>query len=393
MTGRRSFLAAAGATALSQTRVAGANERLRFGVIGSGARGVFHARRLSRRNDAEVAVVCDVYRPRAEEGRQKSNPKADLTQDYRRVLERKDIDAVVVSVSDHWHTPVLLDALDAGKDVFLEKPMTWRMEEGDRIVQAVKRTRRVVQVGTQQKSGPHFLEAKQRFFDSGLIGKVALVRTYWVGNRGFFRHPPKDFVYRADELDWGLFQGRAPKRPFDAQRYFGWTMFQDYSTGQPGGVFTHTVDTAHMMLGLGAPSAVVALGGSHEFPDDRDTPDTISILAEYPQKVTLTADATQSSPRDAVDVEFHGSGGVLNIFRSGYRFQSKDAGAPAIEVKGIDADGPHMDNFINAVRARKQPNCDVVYSHYVTSVCHMGNLSYFGRKRVDWNPAWNVQPL
>ncbi len=390
---RRELLVVAGSSALSQTMVAGANDRIRFGMIGAGSRGSFHARRLALRSDAEVVALCDVYQTRAEAARQQAKVKADVVKDYRRILERKDIDAVVVSVSDHWHTPVLLDALNSGKDVFLEKPMTWRIEEGNDIIKAVNRTGRMVQVGTQQKSGPHFLEAKQRFFDSGLIGKVSLVRTYWIGNRGFFRHAPKDFVYKPDELDWNLFQGRAPKRPFDPQRYFGWTMFQDYSTGQPGGVFTHTVDTAHMMLGLGAPSAVVALGGNFEFSDDRDTPDTISVLVEYPQKVTLTADATQSSPRDIVDVEFHGSGGVLNIFRSGYRFQSKDAGVPVIEVKGVDADGPHMTNFMNSVRSRKQPNADVAYSHYVTSICHMGNMSYFGRRRVDWNPAWNVEAL
>ncbi|MSV29411.1 MAG: Gfo/Idh/MocA family oxidoreductase [Bryobacterales bacterium] len=390
---RRELLVAAGSSALSQTKVAGANDRLRFGVIGAGARGAFHARRLAVRSDAEVVSVCDVYQTRAEAARQQAKVKEDVAKDYRRVLDRKDIDAVVVSVSDHWHTPILLDALDSGKDVFLEKPMTWRIEEGHDIVKSVKRTGRVVQVGTQQKSGPHFLEAKQRFFDSGLIGKVSLIRTFWIANRGFFRHPPKGFAFRPDELDWKLFQGRAPKRPFDAQRYFGWTMFQDYSTGQPGGVFTHLVDTAHMMLGLAAPSAVVALGGNFEFSEDRDTPDTISLLAEYPQKVTLTADATQSSPRDIVDVEFHGSGGVLNIFRNGYKFRPNDSGAPVIEARGVDADGPHMDNFIQAARSRKQPNADVVYSHYVTAICHMGNLSYFGRRRVDWDPAWNVETL
>lgn len=389
---RRKFLAAA-TTALSQSRIIGANDRIRFGFIGAGERGAYHARRLAGRPNTDVVSICDVYRFRAGSARAHSNPQADVVQDYRRILDRKDIDAVVVAVSDHWHTPILIDAVNAGKDVYLEKPMTWRIEEGREIVNAVKRTGRVVQIGAQQKSGPHFLEAKERFVDSGLIGKVALVRTYWIANRGFFRHPPRDFSYNPEELDWNLFQGRAPKRPFDAQRYFGWTMFRDYSTGQPGGVFTHTIDTAHMMLGLSAPSAVVALGGIFEFPDDRDTPDTISILAEYPQKVVLTADATQSSPEDRVDVEFHGSGGVLNIFRYGYRFQPKERGAPKIEAKGVDADGPHMENFIAAMRSRKQPNSDVVYSHYVTAVCHMGNMACFGRKRIEWDRAWDVEAL
>ena len=389
---RRYFMGVAG-TALAQSNIARANDRIRFGIIGAGERGAYHARRLARDEKTDVVSICDVYRKRADAAREGSNPRAEVVQDYRRVLDRKDIDAVVVSLPDHWHTPVLIDAVTAGKDVYLEKPMTFRIEEGRQIVEAVKRTQRVVQVGAQQKSGPHFLEAKTRFFDSGLIGKVSLVRTYWIANRGFFRHAPENFTYRPEDLDWTLFLGRAPKRPFDPRRYFGWTMFQDYSTGQPGGVFTHTIDTAHMMLGLTAPSAVVALGGIFEFPDDRDTPDTISILAEYPQKLVLTADCTQSSPQDRVDVEFHGSGGVLNIFRYGYSFHPKEKGAPKIEAKGVDADGPHMANFIDAMRSRNQPNSDVVYSHYVTAACHMGNMAYFQRKRIEWNNAWNVEAL
>ena len=236
---RRYFMGVAG-TALAQSNIARANDRIRFGIIGAGERGAYHARRLARDEQTDVVSICDVYRKRADAAREGSNPRAEVVQDYRRVLDRKDIDAVVVSLPDHWHTPVLIDAVTAGKDVYLEKPMTFRIEEGRQIVEAVKRTRRVVQVGAQQKSGPHFLEAKTRFFDSGLIGKVSLVRTYWIANRGFFRHAPENFTYRPEDLDWTLFLGRAPKRPFDPRRYFGWTMFQDYSTGQPGGVFTHT---------------------------------------------------------------------------------------------------------------------------------------------------------
>src|SRR5690349_10191057 len=150
MTTRRDFLGAA-TTALSQFRVSGANERIRVGIIGAGERGAYHAERLQRHGDAEVVSICDVYRMRAETAAERSNPRATVVKDYRRLLDRNDIDAVVVSVSDHNHTPILLNSLDAGKDVYLEKPMTYRIEEGRQIVTAVKRTGRVVQVGTQQK--------------------------------------------------------------------------------------------------------------------------------------------------------------------------------------------------------------------------------------------------
>ncbi|MEK7408055.1 MAG: Gfo/Idh/MocA family oxidoreductase [Acidobacteriota bacterium] len=392
MNTRRSFLTG-GVTALSASRILGANERIRVGMIGTGGRGAFHTMNLARREEVEVVAACDVWRTRAERACEKAGIKAVVVQDHRQVLDRKDVDAVVIAVTDHWHTPILLDALRAGKDAFLEKPMTYRIEEGHEIVKAVRQSGRVVQVGTQQKSGPHFLEAKERFFDSGKIGKVALVRTWWIANRGYLRRPPAGFVHDPKDLDWNRYLGRAPKRPFDAQRYFGWYAYADYSTGQPGGLLVHTADVAHMMLGLSAPSAVVASGGMYEFSSDRDTPDTISILAEYPEKVVVTFDATQSSIRDIVDCEFHGSGGVLNIFRYGYVFRPAEKGAPPVEVKGPPADPPHMTNFLNAVRSRRQPNCDVVYSHYLSMVCHMGNLAYEKRRRVEWKPSWHVPKL
>ncbi|HWB97139.1 MAG TPA: Gfo/Idh/MocA family oxidoreductase, partial [Bryobacteraceae bacterium] len=304
MVSRRTFLAGA-MTAASSARIWGANSRLRLAVIGTGGRGAFHTANLARRSDVEVAAVCDVYKVRAQAACLRAGIHTEVEQDYRRILDRKDLDAVVIAVPDHWHTPILLDALSSGRDAFLEKPMTFRIEEGKAIVNAVRSSRRIVQIGTQQKSGPHFLEARQRFFDSRLIGKVSLVRTWWIANRGYLRRSPTDFHYRPDELDWSRFLGRAPRRPFDAQRYFGWYAYRDYSTGQPGGLLVHTADVAHFFLGLTAPASVVASGGIFEFPEDRDTPDTISILAEYPERVVVTFDATQSSVRDSVDCEFH----------------------------------------------------------------------------------------
>lgn len=220
------------------------------------------------------------------------------------------------------------------------------------------------------------------------------MRTWWIANRGYLRTPPPSFKHDPDELDWNRFLGNAPKRPFDAQRYFGWYSYADYSTGQPGGVMVHTADVVHWYLGLTKPAAVVASGGIYQYPDSRDTPDTISLLAEYPRdKVVMTFDATQSSPRNLVDVEFHGSGGVLNIFRRKYVFRPKSPNAPPIEVAGRPCDPPHMRQFLDAIRSRKQPNADVVYSHYLAAICHMGNMAYEKGKRITWNPKWDVEEL
>src|SRR5579883_1879642 len=392
MVSRRVFLAGT-LTAASAARVRGANDRIRMGVIGTGGRGAYHTANLAKRADVEVVSVCAVYSVRSQAACEQAGVRAEAVQDYRRLIERKDIDAVVIAVPDHWHTPILLDALAAGKDAFLEKPMTFAIDEGHAIARAVRETRRVVQIGTQQKSGPHFIEAKQRFIDSGQIGKVSLVRTWWIANRGYLRRPPAAFCYNSQELDWNRFLGSAPRRPFEAQRYFGWYAYRDYSTGQPGGLLVHTADVAHFFLNLSAPLAVVASGGIFEFPDDRETPDTISILAEYPQRVVVTFDATQSSVRDAVDCEFHGSGGVLNIFRYGYTFRPAEKGAPLIEAKGQPCDPAHMQNFLEAMRSRRQPNADVVYSHYLAMVCHMGNRAYETKSRVVWQPEWDEAAL
>ncbi|MCX6625514.1 MAG: Gfo/Idh/MocA family oxidoreductase [Acidobacteria bacterium] len=386
---RRSFAAGA-VSAVSSTRVAGANDRIRLGVIGAGARAWGHVRDFTRRPDTEVIALCDVFRSKAERvaGEHKITPF--LTQDHRRVLDRKDVDGVVIAVCDHQHVPILLDALHAGKDSYVEKPMTHRMEDGPRVVRAVLETKRMVQVGTQQRSGRKFLEAKERFIDSGVIGQVKMVRTWWLGNTGYLLKVPKGFRYDPADLDWKRFLGPAPQRAFDAQRYFCWYHYSDYSTGQLGGLMVHTFDVVHTLLGLKRPSSVVASGGIFQYPEDRDTADTIGVLAEYPEKVCVTFDAALATPRRFVDAEFHGTGGVLNIFRERYTFRPADPAAPVIEMKGEGCEAPHLENWVRSIRSRKQPNADVSYSHYLAAACHMGNLSYATRQRVDWNPAWDV---
>lgn len=391
-TTRRVF-AASTVTAAAAMRVAGANDRIRIGVIGTGARGGGHIHDFSHLPDTEVVAVCDVYRTKAERVCAKENISPFITMDHRQLLDRKDVDAVVVATCDRSHVPLLLEALHASKDVYVEKPLTFRIEDGARVAQAVRQSQRVVQVGTQQRSGRRILEAKERFIDSGLIGKISLVRTWWLGNTGYRIQVPKDFVYNPAELDWEKFLGQAPRRPFDPQRYFAWYNYSDYSTGQPGGLMVHTMDVVHTLLGVRAPESVVASGGIYEFPQDRDMPDTISVLAQYPEKLMVTFDATLSTPRRYVDVEFHGSNGVLNIFRERYVFRPADPSAPTVEVKGEDCVAPHLRNFLNAIRNRKQPNSDVVYSHYLASVCHMANLSYAAGARIGWRTEWDVPSL
>jgi predicted dehydrogenase len=308
------------------------------------------------------------------------------------LLARKDVDAVIVATLDHLHSTVASAACRAGKDVYVEKPMTSLPMQGHDLVRAVRETGRIVQVGTQQRSMPHFIEAKQKFFDSGLIGKVHTVRTIWNGNSGYLTPVPPGMEQKPAGLDWDACLGWLPKIPWDPKRYFNRFAYWDFATGgQTGGLFVHWVDVAHWYLGLTKPSAAVALGGIYQYDDGRDTPDNISAVVEYPQNlvVSFEANLTDRIGRDTMDVVFMGTGGRLSIIRSGYRFQPADPKAPEVRSPG-GGEEAHMANFLECVRSRKQPNADVVAGHYSAMSCHMINISYKEKRRVGWQPEWAV---
>ena len=211
-TGRRQFIkvaAAASVSAASARRILGANERIRVGVIGTGGRGQLLMDLFQRSPDAEVAAICDVYEPRLTQAQDKlANPSpVRLYGDYRRILEDKAIDAVVIAPPDHWHTPMAIEAIAAGKDLFLEKPVTHTLDEGPRLLAAVKGSKQVVQTGTQNRSMPHFVQAKA-LVDSGELGRVALVETYFYQN--YLRTDPSRIALDQAKLDWKGFLGSAP---------------------------------------------------------------------------------------------------------------------------------------------------------------------------------------
>jgi hypothetical protein len=200
---------------------------------------------------AEFVAVCDAWDVRRREAaayleKELLGPKVEQYADYRRVLERKDVDAVIVASTDHWHSRMTVDALHAGKDVFCEKPMTSLPEQGLEVVKAVRATGKLVQVGVQQRSIDHFIEAKQRFFDSGMIGPVHLVRTYWNANSGYLTPVPPGMESKPEGLDWQAVLGWLPKRPWNPKMYFNRFAYWEFSTGgQTGGLFVHMVDVVH----------------------------------------------------------------------------------------------------------------------------------------------------
>jgi predicted dehydrogenase len=383
-------------SAAGAARVLGANDRVRLGIIGTGGRGTHLIRMAGRNGGCEFVAVCDAWDVRRREGKDAiakalpGNAAVAETTDYRRLIERKDIDAVIVAPTDHWHAQMTIDAMRAGKDVFVEKPMTSLPMQGVELVRAQRETGRLVQVGVQQRSIGHFIEAKQRFFDSGLIGPVHLVRTWWNANGGYLTPVPAGMESKPPGLDWDAVLGWLPKRPWNPKMYFNRFAYWDFSTGgQTGGLFVHMVDVVQWYLGLTKPVSAVALGGIYQYDDGRDTADNINFILDYPQKLNVTFEATitDMDGRESADIVFFGEKGRLNIFRYGYRWLPK-GGEPVI-AKGGD-EPPHMGNFLECVRSRKQPNASAVDGHYGAMACHLGNMAYREGRRVEWDSKWDV---
>jgi len=392
---RREFLKTstfAGMTAASASRVLGANDRIRLGIIGTGGRGSYLMTEANKCSGIEWVAVCDAWDARRDEAQQLAGSAVNQHADYRALLDRKDIDGVIVATWDNTHSTISIGACKAGKDVYVEKPMTSRPEQGPPLVRAVREYGRMLQTGVQQRSTPHFAEAKERFIASGLIGEVHMVRTIWNCNSGYLMKPPAGMETKPEGLDWEACLGSLPKIPWDPRRYFNHFSYMDLCCGQTGGLFVHMIDVVQWFLGITKCNSVVAGGGIYQYDDGRDTPDNVNLICEYPSKLVVTFEAsiTDSVPAESADIVFIGSGGRLQIFRGGYRFLPKGTrnSADAIIAKGTP--DQHMQNWLDSIRSRKDPNATVEQGHYGAMVCHMGNQAWLEKRRVTWQPEWDV---
>lgn len=393
---RRSFIAgslaaASVATAASSRQVLGANDRIRLGVVGTGGRSRSLMRSVNKIGGIQWVCLSDIWERRMNEAEEITGPVAKTT-DYRKLLERQDIDAVIVGTFDHVHSQITVDACRAGKDVYVEKPMTSLPEQGLEVVRVERETKRIIQVGTQQRSMPHFIEAKQKFIDSGMIGEVNMVRTIWNGNGGYLFKVPEAIQHKPADLDWESCLAWLPKIPWDPKRYFNRFAYWDFSTGgMTGGLFVHMVDVVHWFLDLEKPVSAVALGGIYQYDDGRDTPDNINMVVKYPKGVNVTFEATitdMASP-EVADIEFMGTGGRLSIFREGYRFLPSAEEEITRRVPYAGA-REHLENWLDCLRSRKQPNADASAGHYSSMACHLGNLAYRENRLVQWRREWEV---
>ena len=383
---RRALRFATAMTAASYSRVMGANERIQLGLIGCGGRGTGVMGTFMNTNQVDVTAVCDVYGDRIDRAQQKAT-KAQGFNDHRKLLAAKNVDAVLIATPDHWHSGCAIDALNAGKDVYVEKPLTLTIEEGPHIVKAARVNNRICQVGMQQRSGQIYLQAKREYFDTGKLGKITMARTWWHGNGAHLQKAPERLAQQPSNLDWARFLGPVKWRDWDPQRFWNFRAYLEFGGGQVTDLFTHWIDVVHMFMGQDNPISASAAGGILQYKDGRTAPDTINVLLEYPKEWTATFEATLAPGIKGAGVEMCGTEGRLFITRSQFEFYPAERGAPPVIVKSPrDQTIDHVENFLDCCRSRKLPNGDVYIGHRSAAASHLGNIAYLQRRRLRYNP-------
>lgn len=410
---RRRFLASASGGLIASTaaltwslprRVLGANECVNIALVGAGGRGTHVASGFAARRDATIAAVCDLNADRLSA---RSKYLATLQQDrvptgvneMRRVLDSRDVDAVIIATPDHWHSPATIMACQAEKDVYVEKPPSHNIWEGRKMVEAAAKYKRIVQVGTQNRSSSYCHKARE-YVASGKLGEIHLVKVFNLKAGGPYRlgpdgKPPANF-------DWLQWLGPAKERPYNSSIFNGgWHQFWDYSGGDFADDGIHQTDLAMFILGdPPMPGAVAATGGRLHHKDDAETPDTQVVtydfkgfvmtfeLTQYPPYMDKIAgdirggDGYPYWPQCATRIEIYGSKGLMYVGRHGGGWQvfgrAKQPSRPGemiAQEPGRPGDGPHQQNFIDCIKSRKAAHGDPALIHRSTTLVHMGNIA------------------
>jgi predicted dehydrogenase len=410
---RRSFLStsAAGMTALSSGRVLGANDRVNVGIIGCGGRSRLVSRLMREAPNVAFTAAADVYQTNADRAREWAGPDAKAFQDFRKLLELKDVDAVLVATPDHWHALATILACQAGKDVYVEKPTSLTIREGRAMVNAARKHNRIVQVGTQHRSAPHFRKIAE-MIQGGEIGKVTFVRVWnyanmtpdGIGRKGM-QDPPAG-------LDWEMYLGPSPKVPFNPNRFLStYRYFFDYSGGYITDFGNHRLDTMQQIMGVTAPRTISASGGRFVLRDDGDVPDFLNVTYEYDGFIASyegsnvnghgmggrTPGHRYYNSRGEWDqpngIAFYGTEGTIFAERIGWEAFPEPA-TPRRKPQKIvkrqwenneEPTKAHAANFVECVRSRTAPNADIEIGHRSTSVALLGNIAYKTGKKLHWD--------
>jgi predicted dehydrogenase len=401
---RRQFLGnsvkagAAAAVMSSSLRAVGANERIRIGVMGLGGRGSYLATVFAERADVEIAYLCDadsrVLPERAAKLEAVQGKRPQTFTDVRRMLEAPDLDAMINATPDHWHALGTIMACQAGKDVYVEKPASHSIWEGRKMVEAARKYNRVVQLGTQTRSGEYAQEAVG-LLRSGKIGKVHLVKVFNMLDKGLIKTQADQPV--PDGVNYDMWLGPAAERAFNLNHFRGgcWNWFWEYSGGDIINDGVHQMDFARWAIGQAYPTAVTSTGGLFELRDGRDCPDTQIVtydfddltmvfeLAMWTPYITKTAlevrdiDGLPDWPHNGTRIELYGTDGMMLLGRHGDGWEiyglrgEKDTKRP-----GKEPTRAHIENFVQCIRSRRKPNADIEEGHLSTNLCHLGNISY-----------------
>ncbi|HUS83770.1 MAG TPA: Gfo/Idh/MocA family oxidoreductase [Anaerolineales bacterium] len=407
---RRSFLkktamaSAAVASPTFSTRVAGANEKIVLALIGGRNRGQDIVL-SSVRDGAEIKTFCDIDDAILTEVGSKievaQGKKPQFEKDFRRVLDDPDIDAVLIGTPDHWHAYQAIAACQAGKDVYVEKPLCTTIEEGHRMRDAARRYERVVQVGTQRRSAAQFKSAVE-FVASGKLGKVCLMKAWMCQVRESVGNPPDASV--PPGVDYDLWLGPAPKRPFNPLRFhYNWRFFWDYCNSELGNQGIHMLDIALWaiaeMRGLenNLPSHVSGHGGIYWLDDAKEVPDIQTVTYDYGDLMLVweLRSFQQHHPIEGMTAgtAFYGTEGTLlvdhqgwKLFRPGSESDPAETFAGSDQVMGRQGGNSHTKNFLNAVKSRQRPNADIEIGRRSTALCHLGNISYHLGRDVRFDP-------
>jgi predicted dehydrogenase len=400
---RRSFYMGA-AMAASAARVAGANDRIAVGIIGIGGRGNAHLGSFLAIPEASVAALCDVNqaaRERAQARLEKAGAaaKAKEYNDMRDLFADKSIDAVSIATPNHWHALATIWACEAGKDVYVEKPASYNIHESWRMVEVARKTRRMVQVGSQGRSAPHKIRAAQLLKD-GVIGQVYMAKGLCFKRRKSIGKTPPEPV--PPGIDWDKFLGPAPMRPFTMNRFrYNWHWFWDTGNGDIGNQGVHEMDIARWGMGEAPmPKSVVSTGGKFVYDDDQETPNTQYASFEYGDRQIhfevrglLTGPEAGQPVRggNAVGNLFYGSDGWMWLDGRGFQIYKGESNELAMEEKapGGDTTVAHMKNFLSACRSRnhKELTADVEIGALSATFCHLANIAYRVGRRIHWDEA------
>jgi predicted dehydrogenase len=406
---RRAAQGTAAGWAFSAARPAvAASDKVRVGVIGPGNQGRGDTKNFAKQPDVEIVAVCDVYEPNLALGVEAAGGQPQTYKDFRQVLDRKDIDAVLIGAPDHWHALMTVEACKAGKDVYVEKPLSHDIAEGKVVVEAARKYTRVVQLGTQQRSTIHFQKAVE-LVQNGLLGRVSYVRTWNYTNKyptGIGNPPDSD---PPAGLDWDFWLGPAPKVPFNVNRWasanpHAWANFRyfwDYAGGWMTDWGVHLIDIVQWAMKVDGPRVISSLGGKYYAQDNAQTPDTLEVSYEYQNPSFVLVYENRLNNGNSMygknyGIEFHGTDGTLFVDRGGFEVfpetrsvEGKTLGlAPEMKMSSMNsAGGDHVRNFIDCVKSRQKPVSDVEIGHRSTSVCLLGNVSYRSHQRLVWDVA------